>query len=123
MRDFWDGYGYSQPLMVELAEHPIASRVNTGICGLRSDFIDWERVEHWCKIMLEREGPSYFQEQALSAMLMGQDVAYAPADQYKLVRTAAEAAAPVPAVLRHYVMFSRPYYYHRAWYDVFPSNS
>ena len=70
MLDALPAYGYSARLMEELAGHPIPPLVNVGFCGLRSDAIDWDELERWCKELVAREGMSYFLEQAITAMLV-----------------------------------------------------
>ena len=70
MMDVENAYGYSSGLMTELAGATIPDKLNVGVCGLRSDAIDWDRLEYWCGEMLKREGSHYLQEQALTAMLV-----------------------------------------------------
>ena len=43
--DIEESYGYTLGLMKELVGAPIPQRVNVGACGLRSDTINWERLE------------------------------------------------------------------------------
>ena len=42
MSDHADAYGYSRGLLEKLAGGPLPDRVNTGLCGLRSEALDWE---------------------------------------------------------------------------------
>ncbi|MCW5733943.1 MAG: hypothetical protein KIS73_07455 [Enhydrobacter sp.] len=108
-------YGYSRELMRELAGGEPPARVNVGICGLKSDAIDWDRLEHWCREMVDREGPHYFQEQALSAMLLtGQECRrFDPAD-YLVFPSLAEGRVPT-AALHHYVASSKRSYFQHGW--------
>jgi hypothetical protein len=115
MRDVASFYGYSAGLMEELAGGPIPDRVNTGICGLRSDTIDWDRLEHWCSTTLAREGTHYLQEQALTAMLMGQSSPTAAPERDYVVRPARAEARRPTAVLHHYVADSKPWYFRYGW--------
>lgn len=69
MIDAVTSYGYSPGLLAELAGAPVPERVNTGICGLKSDDLDWDRLEVWCRTTIEREGSHYLQEQAMTALL------------------------------------------------------
>ncbi|CAN1210628.1 Glycosyl transferase [Tumidithrix helvetica PCC 7403] len=118
MVDIETSYGYSEALMTELAQAPISPRLNVGICGLQSEAIDWEKLEFWCKTMLAREGKSYYQEQALVAMLMaGQGCAIAPAHEYLVMPDRAEAIAP-QAVLHHYVANSKWWYFRHGWQHI-----
>lgn len=108
-------YGYPRPLMDQLAGHTVADLVNVGLCGLRSDALDWERLEHWCRVLMERHGPHYFLEQALVAMLVaGQRCAVAPAADYVTCPRPPEADA-CGAVMHHYVAESKRWYFQRNW--------
>ncbi len=108
-------YGYSRPLLEALAGAPLAELVNVGLCGLRSDSLDWDRLENWCRVLIEREGTHYFLEQALVAMLVaGRHCDVAPAADY--------VTGPVPpeadecrAVMHHYVADSKRWYFQRNW--------
>jgi hypothetical protein len=118
MIDVQDAYGYSRALMESLAGHPIPHCLNVGLCGLRSDEIDWDRMESWCRRLQEAEGTSYYQEQALAAMaLASRECRVAPADDYRLMPSAGEAAQPT-AVMHHYVDLSKRGYFRHAWRHV-----
>ncbi len=115
MVDVEDAYGYSPELMTELAGAPIPERLNVGVCGLRSDAIDWDRLEAWCRNLLEREGSHYLQEQALTAMLLaGGPRAAAPAEQYVVRPSRSETEGPT-AALHHYVAESKTWYFRFGW--------
>ncbi|HUK88732.1 MAG TPA: hypothetical protein VLT85_13785 [Terriglobales bacterium] len=118
MTDVHDAYGYPLPLLESLAGRPIPHRVNVGICGLRSEELDWERLESWCRRLHERAGTSYFQEQALTAMwLAGQACTVAPPEDYRLLPAEAECRRPT-AIMHHYVDLSKRGYYRHAWHRV-----
>ncbi|HWZ95748.1 MAG TPA: glycosyl transferase family 2 [Opitutaceae bacterium] len=115
MADVQDSYGYSRPLLESLAGAPLPPRVNVGLCGLRSDALDWEKLEFWCRRLIEAEGTSYYLEQALVAMLLaGRDCAVAPAGDYLLLPSGDECRAP-RAVMHHYVAQSKRGYFRHAW--------
>jgi hypothetical protein len=115
MLDVQDSYGYSRSLLESLAGAPLPPRVNVGLCGLRSDAFDWEKVEFWCRRLIEAEGSSYYLEQALAAMLLaGHDCAVAPAEDYLLLPSEDECRAP-RAVMHHYVAHSKRGYFRHAW--------
>ncbi|MBX3730406.1 MAG: glycosyl transferase [Candidatus Sumerlaeia bacterium] len=115
MIDCQDSYGYSMQLMEEFAGHPIPSRLNVGVVGLDSATIDWETLERWAVAMLEREGSSYYQEQALVAMMLaGRPCDALPATDYVCMPDPANPAHEA-AVLHHYVAESRHLYFQRAW--------
>lgn len=113
--DCEEAYGYPTSSMTELAGAPIAPLVNVGLTGLRGDNIDWDRLEHWTRTLLERHGTSYYLEQALAAMLMaGQRCAIAPATDYITLPLAPEAA-DCRAVMHHYVADSKRWYFQKNW--------
>ena len=118
MLDVESAYGYSTGLMQKLAQAEIPDRINVGICGLNGDAIDWDELEFWCKTLIETEGTSYYQEQALIAMLMAKSPRLtAPADQYHLMPNQQEARTP-QAVMHHYVADSKPWYFRHGWHHV-----
>lgn len=113
--DVQDSYGYSRPLLDSLAGAPLADFVNVGLCGLNSTDLDWEKLERWCRVLLEKEGTSYFLEQALVAMLLaGRACTVAPAASYVTLPRPPEALA-CEAVMHHYVAESRRWYYQHNW--------
>jgi hypothetical protein len=119
MVDVETSYGYSRELMTSLAQSEIAERVNVGICGLKSDDIDWEKLEYWCKTMIEQQGTHYFQEQALVAMLMATKACtIASASDYVVMPNRNEVMYP-KAILHHYVADSKPWYFRYGWKHVF----
>lgn len=108
-------YGYSRPLMNELAGAPVADLVNVGLTGLSSSELDWGRLEHWCATLIAREKTSYYLEQALIAMLVaGRPCAIAPAADYVTRPTGAEAH-DCRAVMHHYVAESKRWYFQDCW--------
>jgi hypothetical protein len=111
-------YGYSRPLMNELAGVPVADLVNVGLTGLDSTALDWERLEHWCRTLIDREKTSYYLEQALIAMLVaGRSCAIAPAADFVTLPEPPEAQA-CRAVMHHYVAQSKRWYFQRNWRHV-----
>jgi len=108
-------YGYPIELLNELAGRPVQERLNTGLLGLRSDDIDWDRMEHWCRTLIDRAGTHYYQEQALVALyLAGRTHARAPLEDYVTFPRSPEAAA-CRAVMHHYVATSKRLYFQRNW--------
>lgn len=114
--DCEESYGYSRNLMERLAGAPIPPLVNVGLCGLRSDALDWDQLEAWCAELIAREKTSYYLEQALVAMLVArqQPCAIAPADDYLTKPGRDEGSAP-GAVMHHYVAESKRWYYRHGW--------
>jgi hypothetical protein len=108
-------YGYSRRLMDDLAGIPVADLVNVGLTGLRSEELDWERLEYWCRELIGRERASYYLEQALIAMrVAGRTCAIAPARDYVTLPRPPEATA-CAAVMHHYVAHSKRWYFQRNW--------
>jgi hypothetical protein len=114
--DSHESYGYSRSLMERLAGAPIPPLVNVGLCGLRSDDLDWQRLERWCAELIEKERTSYFLEQALVAMMAAcnQPCAVAPGADYLTQPTRDEVLAP-RAVMHHYVAESKRWYFRFGW--------
>jgi hypothetical protein len=118
MADVKDAYGFSPALLRTLAEQPVPSRLNVGVCGLQSDRIDWIRLETWNRRLIEAEGTSYFEEQALVAlMLAGSDAECLPAADYLLMPGEDECRHPT-AAMHHYVDLSKRGYFRHAWRHV-----
>lgn len=108
-------YHYSLTLMEELAGNKINPNINVGAAGLNSEDIDWDKLEHWVKILEEKEGTSYLLEQALTAMLVaGKEVIIANKDDYMVMPGKNEVENPT-ASLHHYVDASKEWYYKKAW--------
>lgn len=115
MLDVQDAYGYPAATLAELAGTAVPPLVNVGILGLRSDRIDWGKLEHACATLLSRHGTSYYLEQALSALLLaGQSAQRLPVADYRLMPEEAECRAPT-AALHHYVADSKRGYFRHAW--------
>lgn len=115
MVDTETSYGYPLEVMESLAGAAIVERLNVGICGLQSEAIDWEKLEYWCKTLIEQYGTHYYQEQALIAMLMAdQQPDIAPEQDYIVMPDQAEAIKP-EAVLHHYVADSKSWYFRYGW--------
>lgn len=115
-------YGYSMELMNLLANSVIVDRINVGVVGLKSETIEWEKVEYWGKSLEEKEGASYFLEQALTAMIIGENKAVVgPAEEYLVMPTKLEVLHPT-AVLHHYVDTSKEWYFKYAWKTIVADN-
>jgi hypothetical protein len=114
--DCEESYGYSRSLMERLAGAPIPPLVNVGLCGLRSESLDWAQIEAWCAELIGREKTSYYLEQALVAMLVArsQPCAVAPGADYVTKPTKAECLAP-RAIMHHYVAESKRWYFRHSW--------
>jgi hypothetical protein len=108
-------YGYPLELLEELAGAKVRPLINTGLSGHRSDAIDWDKMEYWCRTLIERAGTHYYQEQALVALhVAGQDCAVLPSDDYITLPVLPEALE-CKAVMHHYVAGSKPWYFRHNW--------
>lgn len=118
MQDVADAYGYSPALLEALIEGDMPKRVNVGLYSAQASDIDWDKMEYWCREQLSREGPHYLQEQALVAMLLGQNQAQSlPSSDYVVMPDLSEGIAQ-RAVLHHYVAQSKRSYYQHGWQEI-----
>jgi hypothetical protein len=110
MKDFQDSYGYSAEVLRSAFGKSMPPRVNTGISGLYSPSIDWDRLEYWASRLPPGE-VNHFAEQALTAMLMSESGGQpAPPEDYVISPERQEVRNP-QAVMHHYVVPSRTWYY------------
>jgi hypothetical protein len=115
MLDCQESYGYSKQLMEELCGYKVPSLLNVGVIGLNSSQINWDNIERWIIALEEKEGTSYYLEQALTAMLLaGVKAAVLPADEY-IVNPDQQAINAAKGVLHHYVDLSKEGYFKTAW--------
>jgi len=115
MTDSTESYGYSRALMERLCGANIPPKLNVGVCGLRSETLNWEELEHWCRTLLENEGTNYYLEQALVAMLAARsETAVMPAGDYITFPTR-DQTVNRRGVLQHYVADSKPWYFKDGW--------
>jgi hypothetical protein len=118
MVDAETSYGYPFELMESLIGMKMAERVNVGICGLKSEAIDWYKLEYWCRSLIAKAGTHYYMEQALIAMLLaGESSTIFPANEYLVMPSEGEVRMPT-AVLHHYVDKSRPWYFRYGWKNI-----
>jgi hypothetical protein len=121
MLDIHDAYGYPAATLADLAGRPVPSCVNVGVCGFRSENIDWEKLESWSARLIARYGTSYYLEQALVALLLADaDPLCLPAADYRLMPDLAECLRPT-AALHHYVDLSKRGYFRHAWRHIVKS--
>lgn len=111
-------YYYPENLMGQLAGSPVKPNLNVGAIGLKSEAIDWDKLEQWIIALENDSGECYLLEQALSAMLVaGQRIIVADQDEY-IVMPDAQQIDKATATLHHYVDQSRNGYYTTAWRKV-----
>jgi hypothetical protein len=115
MVDCVESYGYSRVLMEQLAGGALPQKLNVGICGLKSEWLDWDEIEFWCRTLLEKEGTNYYLEQALVAMLsVRHSRTEVSAADYITFPTREQVSKRV-GVLQHYVADSKLDYFQGAW--------
>lgn len=111
-------YHYSLRLMEQFAGNAIIPNLNVGAIGLKSESIDWDKLETWIAQLEEKEGTNYLLEQALSAMLVaGDEPIIADRKEYIVMPEPSEVEHP-SATLHHYVADSKEWYYKKAWQQV-----
>ncbi|OOQ58079.1 glycosyltransferase family A protein [Mucilaginibacter pedocola] len=115
MLDCTPSYGYSTVLMELLCGEQIQPMLNVGAIGLNSNAINWDNLEHWGKTLEEKEGASYYLEQALSAMLIGNKPATILNATDYIVNPEEAAVKNRVGVLHHYVDLSKAAYFNIAW--------
>ena len=113
MIDCEEAYGYSPALMEALTGSEIPKLLNVGIFGINSEMINWESLVSWINKMEDKEGKTYFLEQALSAMIVADKKGLALNATAYVVNPAKQASAETK--LHHYVSASKKQYYNKAW--------
>jgi hypothetical protein len=113
--DVANAYGYSDALLSSLCQAPLSQRLNVGLCGLRSDELDWDKIEYFCRTLIETERTNYYLEQALVALLLaGRECTRTPEKDYVTLPVLPEAEA-CRAVMHHYVADSKRWYFQHNW--------
>lgn len=117
MADVLDAYGCDVETLSEIANKPVPRRINTGIIGLRSDAIDWDRLEYALSALDTKMRPHYFHEQALTAIHLADYPGrlVTPARDYVVLPRSPEATSP-KAVMHHYVDTSKRWYFQNNWH-------
>lgn len=113
--DCVESYGYPRVLLERLTRAPLPAEINVGICGLKSDALDWDLIEHWISELHREQGTHYYLEQALVAMLLsGHEYMAVPASEYRTNPSAHELRSP-HAVMYHYVAQAKRGYFRQEW--------
>lgn len=122
--DVETAYGYSNALMSSLVKTEMPERVNVGVCGLKSEDIDWEKIEYWAKTLTEKEGSSYLLEQGLTAMFLADKKSVIGSREDYLVYPLRDEVEVYPRnVLQHYVGKAKDWYFRFAWKHVLRGNN
>jgi hypothetical protein len=115
MKDMMDSYGYTLPLLQELAQAPIPERFNVGLAGQRSDAIDWDRLEFMARSLVEKEGYEYLLEQTLTMLLAAaRPFVFCPEPDYLSGPSKQEVLSP-KATMHHFVGNSKAAYRQHGW--------
>jgi hypothetical protein len=115
MIDVHDAYGYPAASLAALTKEPVPEKLNVGVCGFRSEGIDWDFLEHAATTLIRQHGTSYYLEQALVALLAStQHPIRLSAADYRLMPDENECRHPT-ATLHHYVDLSKRGYFRHAW--------
>ena len=113
--DVINAYGYPLEVLKKVGGRPVPEKVNTGITGLKSDEIDWEKMERWCRALTVEYPAHYYQEQALVALHLAEREGEAiPAQDYVTLPEPPEATER-RAVMHHYVDLSKKWYFRENW--------
>jgi hypothetical protein len=116
MIDCTESYGYSRKLMADLCGTAVPELLNVGAIGLNSQTINWSDLENWISELEREEGSSYYLEQALTAMLIGNK----PTIELErdIYRVNPDYLGDSKAALHHYVDLSKKIYFNQAWIKV-----
>lgn len=118
MLDTVESYGFDKLLMKSLCGNDVPSLLNVGIFGIHSGIINWDDLEIWSKTLEEKQGASYFLEQALSAMLVS-GKRHTILNKKEYIVNPAEVNPNLNEVkLHHYVDLSKGYYFNLAWRNI-----
>lgn len=115
MVDSMESYGYTTALMEQLCGSTIPNLLNVGTIGLNSSNINWAHVNQWVKILEEKEGASYYLEQALTAMLVANTESNVLPPNAYIVNPDNVATDNLKGALHHYVDISKEWYFTQAW--------
>lgn len=113
MLDCVESYGYSHKLMSALCGSEVPDLLNVGAIGLNNRVINWTDIESWIQEMEAKEGFSYYLEQALTAMIVGNKPATVLGRERYCVNP--DTLNDNKAALHHYVDLSKKIYFNQAW--------
>lgn len=115
MTDSTQSYGYSTALMEQLCGAALPVQLNVGVAGIRSSSINWFQIEKWISALEEKEGASYYLEQALTAMIAAKTEFSLLSPKKYIVYPSVEQTAGASGILHHYVDYSKKQYFLDAW--------
>ncbi|KQM63952.1 hypothetical protein ASE74_12355 [Pedobacter sp. Leaf216] len=115
MQDCTQSYGYSINLMETLSGSKIPPMVNVGVIGLKSSTINWVRLENWIIELEKAEKTSYYLEQALTSMIIGETKSVVLNKEEYIVNPIPDKVNQKEGILHHYVDLSKIAYFTIAW--------
>ncbi|RZL50485.1 MAG: glycosyl transferase [Pedobacter sp.] len=113
--DINNAYGFPIDTMEDLIDSSIPDKVNVGIIGLKSEGINFDKLELWAKDLESKHGTSYYLEQALSALLIGENHCEIGNSQEYIVYPNDQQILKKQGTLHHYVDLSKKKYLTDAW--------
>lgn len=106
-------YGFPKKEMEKRCKTGVPHLLNVGVIGLNSEIINWQKVENWAKDLEGTFGNSYYLEQALTAMILGQaECDILPQSEYVVYPK--DINQP-QSILLHFVDLSKALYFRWAW--------
>ncbi|MXV52823.1 glycosyl transferase [Pedobacter sp. HMF7647] len=118
MVDCMESYGYPKAKLEAICNTVIPDLVNVGAIGLKSNNINWEKLEYWVDELENSEGKSYYLEQALSAMIIGSTPSVVLNSNDYIVNPSEKDVNTCKGTLQHYVDLSKKDYFNIAWKKV-----
>jgi len=115
MIDCIEAYGYTKTLIDELAATTVQNKINVGVIGLNSNKLNWDKIESWIMQLESTEGKSYYLEQALTAMIIGDQDAIKLNTRDYIVSPSKNNVIHETGILHHYVDTSKAHYFNIAW--------
>lgn len=118
LKDCMQSYGYDLGLMQALSGGEIEPLLNVGAVGLNSLAVNWDKLEKWIGELEAAGGASYYLEQALTAMLIGETpLIMLPGTDYIVCPSDAEMMDKT-GILHHYVDTSKKGYFIYLWKEL-----
>ncbi len=108
-------YGYSLNIMEKLSANTIQEKINVGAIGLCKNLVDFDKLELWAKTLEQKYGASYYLEQALSAMIIGNRECEIGNPKDYIVYPSQQQVENKEGVLHHYVDVSKKWYFKETW--------
>ncbi|MCC5875041.1 MAG: glycosyl transferase [Candidatus Sumerlaeia bacterium] len=115
MKDVQTSYGRSLEALQAICGKPLQEQLNVGVCGLNSRDIIWEDLEKWHSELIADGKASYYDEQALVAMMASSSrPEVLDGNAYICLPSGEEISTP-RGVLHHYVAGAKLEYFTTAW--------